>query len=377
MASDRRVRGPVSVSLVRRLNFSASEVFAAWTDPATIALWLAPGSAQVTSVTSDLRVGGTYRIDGLDNEGVSYSISGDYRQIETDRQIAMTWTYDGAATALKGKPSLVTANLRPLGDDMTELTVTHEEISSRHAADLTRQNWITCIDNLEAALQPHVDLSGPAKLATVNNFYRDSHRQLQDQFGTRRLADRLRDVNVKPVLTASDAAFIAHQNMFFLATSDTEGKPSCSYKGGARGFVSVIDERTIAFPSYDGSGMFMSVGNLSENPHVGLLFIDFERQARLRVSGTAEVDTSPRLLKRYPGADLIVRINVRTVFGNCPRYVHKMELVEESSFVPTAGHPPPPAPEWKRLAEFSDVLPDRDAEIVGEETNERKAMNRD
>jgi hypothetical protein len=328
-------------------------------------------------VTSDLRPGGSYRIEGVDNEGAAYSISGDYRKVDPDQRLSMTWTYDGAATALKGKPSIVTANLRPLGDEMTELTVTHEELGSRHAADLTRQNWNTCIDNLEAALQPHVDLSGPAKLVTVNTFYRDSHRQLQDQFGTRLLADRLRDVNVKPVLTASDAAFIAHQNMFFLATADVEGKPSCSYKGGARGFVSVIDERTIAFPSYDGSGMFLSVGNLSENPTVALLFIDFERQARLRVSGTAEVDTSPRMLKRYPGADLVVRINVRAAFGNCPRYVHKMELVEESSFAPAAGHPPPPPAEWKQLAEFSDVLPDKDADIAGEETDERKAMNRD
>jgi uncharacterized protein YndB with AHSA1/START domain/predicted pyridoxine 5'-phosphate oxidase superfamily flavin-nucleotide-binding protein len=377
MASDRRTKGPVSFSLVRRLKFSASEVFSAWTDPATVALWLAPGSAQVTSVTSDLRFGGSYRIEGRDNEGAPYAISGDYRQIEPDKRISMSWSYDGAATALKGRPSLVTANLRPLGEDLTELTIVHEELSTRHAADLNRQNWMSCIDNLEAALQPHVELRGPAKLAAINNFYRDSHREMQDQFGTRQLADRLRDVTVRPALMASDAAFIAHQNMFFLATADLDGKPNCSYKGGKRGFVSVIDERTIAFPSYDGNGMFMSAGNLRENPHVGLLFLDFERQARLRVSGTAEIDTTARLLKRYPGADLIVRVHVRSVFGNCPRYVHKMELVEESSFVPTAGHPPPPAAEWKQLAEFSDVLPDRDAEVAGNETDERKAMNRD
>lgn len=288
----------------------------------------------------------------------------------------MSWNYDGAATALKGKPSVVIAKMRSLGDEATELVVTHEELPNRHAADLNRQNWVTCLDNLEAALQPHVDLAGPAKLVAVNNFYRDSHRQFQEQFGTRRLADRLRDVNVKPALTASDAAFIAHQNMFFLATADADGRPSCSYKGGARGFVSVIDDLTMVFPSYDGSGMFLSLGNLSENQQVALLFVDFERQARLRVTGAAEIDTNARLLKRYPGADLLVRIHIRAVFGNCPRYVHKMALIKESCFVPT-GVEPPPVAEWKRLAEFSDVLPERDTCEVGEETDEKKAMNRD
>ncbi|TYK91709.1 pyridoxamine 5'-phosphate oxidase family protein, partial [Streptococcus pyogenes] len=133
--------------------------------------------------------------------------------------------------------------------------------------------------------------------------------------------DRLRDNTVKPALTASDAAFIAHQNMFFLATADAQGRPSCSYKGGARGFVGVLNETTLVFPSYDGSGMFLSVGNLTENPNVALLFIDFERQARLRVSGTAEAVTSSRLLKRYPGAELLIRVHIRTVFANCPRYI--------------------------------------------------------
>ena len=65
--------------------------------------------------------------------------------------------------------------------------------------------------------------------------------------------------------------------MFFLATADAEGRPQCSYKGGEPGFVRVLDERTVAFPNYDGNGMFLSAGNALVNPHVGLLFIDFEQ----------------------------------------------------------------------------------------------------
>jgi hypothetical protein len=121
--------------------------------------------------------------------------------------------------------------------------------------------------------------------------------------------------------------------------------------------------------------MFLSVGNLSENAHVALLFIDFERQARLRISGTAEASKDDRLLKRYPGAELIIRINIRNVFSNCPRYIHKMEMVEESSFLPDGRHTAPVA-EWKRLAEFADVLPEKDTHASGEETDLDKAFNR-
>ncbi len=375
MASDRRQRLP-SLAMVRRLNSSAAEVFAAWTEPELLAQWLVPGSNVVNAVSVDLREGGNFSIEGQDHAGENYVIAGSYCQIVRDRRLSMTWTYSGPATRLKGPPSLVTADIQSLGPDKSELTVTHEKIGTAFASDLNKRNWINCLDNLSSVLQPQVQRTGPAKLAAVNTFYRDSHRKWQDEFKVRQLADRLRDTGVKPSLSASDAAFIAHQNMFFLATSDKDGQPSCSYKGGARGFVNVIDESTIAFPSYDGSGMFLSVGNLSENPKVALLFIDFERQARLRISGTAEADREDRLLKRFPGAELVVRVNVRSVFANCPRYIHRMELKEESVFVPDAVHRPPVA-EWKRLAEYADVLAEKDVHVAGDETDVDKAFNRD
>lgn len=83
--------------------------------------------------------------------------------------------------------------------------------------------------------------------------------------------------------------------MFFLATADAQGRPSCSYKGGEPGFVRVLDEQTLAFPRYDGNGMFLSLGNALENPHVGLLFIDFVRARRLRFNGEA---SAPRRRER-------------------------------------------------------------------------------
>ncbi len=75
--------------------------------------------------------------------------------------------------------------------------------------------------------------------------------------------------------------------MFFLATADSEGWPQCSYKGGEPGFVRVLDETTLAFPSYDGNGMYLSAGNVIVNPAVGLLFVDFEVGTRLRLNGVA------------------------------------------------------------------------------------------
>src|SRR6186997_2721490 len=116
--------------------------------------------------------------------------------------------------------------------------------------------------------------------------YHDGSRQLQDRFDTRRLADRLDEKFVsRGFIDDDDRAFIEARDMFFLATADAEGRPQCSYKGGDPGFVKVIDEKTIAFPSYDGNGMYLTAGNALVNPNVGLLFIDFERRRRLRLNG--------------------------------------------------------------------------------------------
>jgi predicted pyridoxine 5'-phosphate oxidase superfamily flavin-nucleotide-binding protein len=147
-------------------------------------------------------------------------------------------------------------------------------------------------------------------------------------------------------------------DMFFLATADTEGRPQCSYKGGDPGFVRVLDERTLAFPNYDGNGMYLSMGNLTVNPHVGLLFIDFvsARPRRLRVNGIAAIEDGDGLLSAYPGAQFVVRVKATEVFPNCPRYIHRMSLVERSRFVPRAGETTP-VPEWKRSDWACDVLP--------------------
>lgn len=193
----------------------------------------------------------------------------------------------------------------------------------------------------------------------MSDIFHEGNRHLQDQFDTRRLADRLDDRTVHDVIDDNDRAFIERADMFFLATADALGRPNCSYKGGEPGFVRVVDEHTIAFPNYDGNGMYLSMGNVLTNANVGLLFIDFEHQWRMRLNGEASIDANDAFLPAYPEAQFIVRVRAREVFPNCPRYIHHYTLVERSRFVPRSECATP-VPDWKRGDWVSDVLPEGD-----------------
>ena len=193
----------------------------------------------------------------------------------------------------------------------------------------------------------------------MTELYHSGSRSLQDRFDTRRLADRLEDVKVTDTIDAGDRAFIESMDMLFIATADEHGRPNCSYKVGDQGFVRVLDERTVAFPIYDGNGMFLTTGNVLVNAEVGLLFISFERGRRLRLNGTASIDPDDELVPSWPGAQLVVRVRAREVFPNCPRYIHRYELVERSRYVPAADTEPP-VPDWKTRDWARDVLPSSD-----------------
>jgi predicted pyridoxine 5'-phosphate oxidase superfamily flavin-nucleotide-binding protein len=192
----------------------------------------------------------------------------------------------------------------------------------------------------------------------VEERYHHGSRELQDAFDSRRLADRIVERVEHASIDDDDRAFIERMDMLFLATADEHGQPQCSYKGGDPGFVRVLDEHTIAFPSYDGNGMFLSLGNLRVNPLVGVLLVDFagDPPRRLRLEGVAHVSSDDELLAGWPGAQLVVRIRVTRVFPNCPRYVHRLARVERSPYVPD-GETDPPIPGWKRREWAYDVLP--------------------
>src|SRR3989442_14528246 len=185
--------------------------------------------------------------------------------------------------------------------------------------------------------------------------YHEGSRRLQDRFDTRRLADRIDERLVRDWIDDDDRAFIEARDMFFIATSDAEGRPQCSYKGGDPGFVRVLDDRTIAFPIYDGNGMYLTAGNLVTTASVGLLFIDFEGRKRLRLNGVASVDENDPLRPDYPEAQLVVRVEATEVFPNCPRYIHEYRLVQRSRFVPKEACKTP-VPAWKTREWARDVL---------------------
>ena len=194
---------------------------------------------------------------------------------------------------------------------------------------------------------PHPHEPGPA--------YHEGMRRLQDRFDTRRLADRLDEKLSRTAFTAEDQQFIESRRLFFFATADDLGQPDCSYKGGDPGFVRVTGPNELAFPSYDGNGMFRSLGNVLVNGAVALLFIDFEHPNRLRVLGRASVVDDDPLLAAFAGAQLIVRVRAERIFPNCPRYIHRMSVLEASPYVPRDDYTPP-VPKWKRFAMFCDVL---------------------
>ncbi len=193
----------------------------------------------------------------------------------------------------------------------------------------------------------------------MSAIYHNGNRELQQRFDTTRIAERIEELLVGDTISDHDRAFIESRDMFFLATADDSGLPNCSYKGGEPGFVRVIDERTLAFPNYDGNGMYLSMGNVLVNPAVGMLFIDFERGHRMRVNGTASVDPNDPLMSEYPEAQFIVRVRAREVFPNCPRYIHRYTLVERSRFVPKKGRATP-VPAWKCADWSADALPTSD-----------------
>jgi predicted pyridoxine 5'-phosphate oxidase superfamily flavin-nucleotide-binding protein len=189
-----------------------------------------------------------------------------------------------------------------------------------------------------------------------SGIYHDGNRRLQDKFDSRRIADRLEQVTLHDRFNGSDVAFIEGADMFFLATADADGWPDVSYKGGLPGFVQVTSQDELAFPCYDGNGMFKSMGNLLVNPRVGMLFIDFQKPNRMRVQGIASVSDDDPLMGQFPGAQLIIRVKAERIFPNCPRYIHKMALVERSVYAPRPEYDPP-VPDWKRMPVFRDALP--------------------
>jgi predicted pyridoxine 5'-phosphate oxidase superfamily flavin-nucleotide-binding protein len=195
--------------------------------------------------------------------------------------------------------------------------------------------------------------------------FHDGNRRLQDRFDSRRISDRLEERLTRTTFSPDDKAFIEGAAYFFLATADAGGRPDCSFKGGMPGFVRITGASELAFPDYDGNGMFKSLGNVMVNPHVGLLFIAMhDKPRRLRVNGIARISEGDPLLGETVGAQLIVRVEAKAIFPNCPRYIPSMEMTGPSIYTPQPKREPP-EPAWKSFDSFKDVVHPRQATFKG------------
>ena len=197
----------------------------------------------------------------------------------------------------------------------------------------------------------------------MSALYGEHHRALQSLFEARPLADRLVELIVSSEIPDQHKSFIESRDFFFLSTVDHRGYPTCSHKGGHPGFVRVLDPQSLAFPIYDGNGMFLSTGNISGQGKIGMLFIDFETPHRVRVHGTATVSHDDPMMATFAGAELLVRVRVEEIFVNCPRYIHTYRRIAPSRYVPSADCPARP-PQWKRIDAVQAALPPRDRDAA-------------
>ena len=189
----------------------------------------------------------------------------------------------------------------------------------------------------------------------MSRIYGDQHRAWQDHFDSRRMADRIEAIAVKTEFGPDEKAFIESRDMFFLSSNDHRGRPTVSYKGGDPGFVKILDPHTLGFPLYDGNGMQFSLGNISGNGEVGLLFIDFVKPHRVRLQGVATVTADDPLRGAWAEAEVVVRVKLTELWQNCPRYVHRYQMIAASRYVPRADVETPLC-EWKRIDGMQDVL---------------------
>lgn len=284
-----------------------------------------------------------------------------------------------ATNGLKGRkvPDLLIAAVA----EATSLTVLHYDADFDYIAAVTGQptEWIVergsidrsgsvttrsgrarCVGALPSALEGLMTEFSRV-VPTAGALYGPGARTLQDAFDSRRLADTLAGVTVHDTLDAHDIELIRAQSTVWISTVDADGWPDVSYKGGDVGFVDVVSAGELRIPSYDGNGMWRTLGNVIDDGRVALLFLDAQRPWRMRVHGHATVSIEPAALEPYAGAQAVLVVSVARVFPNCGRYIHSADGI--SKFVPRAGSSPP-IPDWKRIDALRPMLPARDQEAL-------------
>jgi len=154
--------------------------------------------------------------------------------------------------------------------------------------------------------------------------------EAQTRYGTREAMRNKIEKIILRKLEPDYADFIRPKEFFFIATADTRGRCDCAFRGidpeaKRLGYpaLRIENETTLLFPDYPGNGMFQSLGNLLTNPHIGMLFVDFQTSQRVRVNGGIKLIEDEAEARRLfgPPARRMVRVTIEEVFANCPRRV--------------------------------------------------------
>jgi predicted pyridoxine 5'-phosphate oxidase superfamily flavin-nucleotide-binding protein len=166
-------------------------------------------------------------------------------------------------------------------------------------------------------------------------------RELQNTYGTQERAERFYDQQILDHLNAKMREFVARQEMLFVATSDRSGACDSSFRAGPPGFVQVLDGKNLAYPEYRGNGVMASLGNISENPNVGLLIIDFVQDViGLHVNGTAQIVEDPAMRAAFPNISVDpapgrrperwVWITVEEAYIHCSKHLPRLAKVSHT-----------------------------------------------
>lgn len=194
------------------------------------------------------------------------------------------------------------------------------------------------------------------------DMFSEGSRTLQDRYKARHVADLIEKATTVSSFEDDQFGykpFIEDATYFFLATSAGDNT-DCSFKGGPKGFVRITGPNTLVFPDYDGNRMYKSLGNITESPSIGMLFLRFDnedgqRYLRVRINGTAVVHDEHPLKSEFTGAKRIIEVTTKFIYLNCPRYVPEMTLVDQSAHIPEAGKEPP-TPGWKMKPGIKEAL---------------------
>jgi len=174
----------------------------------------------------------------------------------------------------------------------------------------------------------------------------DGEHELQQIYATKQRAERFYSRQVLDHLNSRMTAHIARQSLMFIATADGQGNCDCSIRAGKPGFVRVVDSTTLIYPEYRGNGVMASLGNILENPHIGVVFPDLTGdQVGLHINGEAVVVENTHLASRLQITDNIaaelqvtgvrrperwVHVSVHEAYIHCSKHIPRLASLDKT-----------------------------------------------